>query len=254
MTEKSGVQAVHLALDILEEFIPSQDEIGVSELTARLGSTKGTVFRHLQTLVRRGYLAQDPGTLRYRLSARAYLLGQAAMSGVDLLTAGADAISQLRTATGQTAVLSSVSREGVSVLSTIIGIGALEIGVRPGSHLPLHASAQGKVALAFCRPGMLTDLRRRELARLTTHTIVDVAEIEQGLPQIRAQGWASAPQEMLLGINGIAAPVLDGAGQCVGAIALVGSIQHVMAEPSEAQLAAILDAAHSVSRALGYRP
>src|SRR3546814_3087643 len=151
----------------------SSDLLGVSDMTQRLGSTKGTVFRHLQTLLERGYLSQNPRTLRYRLGTRAHLLGEAARGSMDLLAIGAEALGRLQSATRQTAVLSRVIGRTVTVLNTITGPSALEIGVRPGSDLSLHATAQGKVALAFSRRGLLTALRRQKLEKMTDRTVTD---------------------------------------------------------------------------------
>ena len=90
--ERGGIQAVYLTFDILEELMSAQQELGVSEMTQRLGSSKGTIFRHLQTLVERGYLSQNPRTLRYRLGTRAHLLGEAARGSMDLLAMGTEAL------------------------------------------------------------------------------------------------------------------------------------------------------------------
>ena len=58
MTEpaSSGVHSVHLAIDVLEAVAFSDDELGVTQIAERLSMTKGSVHRHLQTLVERGYL------------------------------------------------------------------------------------------------------------------------------------------------------------------------------------------------------
>jgi IclR family KDG regulon transcriptional repressor len=251
--DRGGIQAVHLTLDILEELMASQDELGVSEITQRLRSTKGTIFRHLQTLVDRGYLSQNPRTLRYRLGTRAHLLGEAARASVDLLAIGAEALDKLQAATRQTAVLSRVVGRSVTVLNTITGPGALEIGVKPGSELPLHASAQGKIALAFSKRDLMASLKRQGLAAMTGRTVTDPAVLARQVEAAKAAGWASAPEEMLLGINGVAVPVFDETGDCIASLAIVGSIQFVGDPPGEAILAPLLESGASVSRALGYR-
>jgi IclR family KDG regulon transcriptional repressor len=251
--DRGGIQAVHLTLDILEEFM-RQDELGVSEITQRLGSTKGTIFRHLQTLVERGYLSQNPRTLRYRLGTRAHLLGEAARSSIDLLAIGTEALEKLQVLTQQTAVLSRIVGRSVTVLNTITGPSALEIGVKPGSELPLHASAQGKIALAFSKRDLLATLKRKSLPAMTPHTMTDPDTLARQLERVRAAGWASASEEMMLGINGVAVPVFDQSGDCVASLAIVGSIQFVGEPPSEAILEPLLEAGVSVSSALGYRP
>jgi DNA-binding IclR family transcriptional regulator len=252
--DRGGIQAVHLTFDILEELMAAQQELGVSEMTQRLGSSKGTIFRHLQTLVDRGYLSQNPRTLRYRLGTRAHLLGEAARSSMDLLAIGTEALIKLQAATRQTAVLSRVIGRSVTVLNTITGPSALEIGVKPGSELPLHSSAQGKIALAFSRRGLLTALRRQELAKMTDRTVTDIAELEQQIAAVRAVGWASASEEMMLGINGVAVPVFDETGDCVASLAIVGSIQFLGDPPAESLLTPLIESGLSVSTALGYRP
>jgi DNA-binding IclR family transcriptional regulator len=245
---------VHLTLDILEELMAAQQELGVSEMTQRLGSSKGTIFRHLQTLVERGYLSQNPRTSRYRLGTRAHLLGEAARSSMDLLAIGTEALVKLQSATRQTAVLSRVIGRSVTVLNTITGPSALEIGVKPGSELPLHASAQGKIALAFSRRGLLTALRRQPLVRMTDRTVTDIAVLEQQIAAVRVAGWASASEEMMLGINGVAVPVFDETGDCVASLAIVGSIQFLGDPPAEALLTPLIQSGIAVSTALGYRP
>ena len=182
--DRGGIQAVHLTFDILEELMAAQEELGVSEMTQRLGSSKGTIFRHVQTLVDRGYLSQNPRTLRYRLGTRAHLLGEAARSSMDLLAIGTEALGKLQAATRQTAVLSRVIGRSVIVLNTITGPSALEIGVKPGSELPLHASAQGKIALAFSRRGLLTALRKQKLAAMTSRTVTDIDELERQIAAV----------------------------------------------------------------------
>ena len=69
--QRLGVKSVHLAFEVLEAVAFGPGEIGVSELANKLQTTKGTVFRHLQTLVERGYLIQNASTQRYRVGARA---------------------------------------------------------------------------------------------------------------------------------------------------------------------------------------
>ena len=69
-----GVRSVQATLDVLETLAQADDEMGVTEIAKRLGLTKATVFRHLTTLVERGYLAQNGATSRYHLGPRLYLL------------------------------------------------------------------------------------------------------------------------------------------------------------------------------------
>lgn len=248
----TGVRSVQLAFDVLEAVAAEQDEIGVSELANRLATTKGTVFRHLQTLAERGYVSQNPSSTRYKLGVRAHLLGQAAAGRIDLLAASEAPARALREETGITVVVSAVSVRGVTVMTTLLGKSPLEIGVRPGSELTLHATAQGKAAAAFAHPSLMPAIRRRGLTRETDHTIQDFDALAAELARCVARGYATAPEEETLGINALAAPILGQDGHALGTIAIVGSIQHIPRDPATEQIDAVLRAAAKVSWELGY--
>jgi DNA-binding IclR family transcriptional regulator len=56
----------------------------------------------------------------------------------------------------------------------------------------------------------------------------------------------------MLGINAVAAPIFDDKDACIGAVALVGSIQFLPTEPDAAAVSALKGAAQQISRKLGH--
>ena len=127
------------------------------------------------------------------------------------------------------------------------------VKVRAGSELQFHASAQGKIGLTFSRRPPIARLQRQALARFTDHTVTSWEALRRELERVRTQGWATAPEQAMLGINALAAPILDETGDCVGSLAIVGSIQFIRREPAAAQIVAVKAAALRVSRNLGYQ-
>jgi DNA-binding IclR family transcriptional regulator len=250
---KGGVRSVQLALDVLEAVAGAQGEIGVSELAVKLATTKGSVFRHLKTLVERGYLSQNPATSRYRLGIRTYVLGQAAASGIDLLSASGDAMRDLREELGLSVVLSVLEGGRLTVVTTSLGKASLEIGVRPGTELQLHCNAQGKVALAFVRHLMSELASRTNLQRHTEHTLVDSKALEGEVQQVRLNGYAVAIEEETLGICALAAPIFNGGNELVGTLAIVGTVQHIPRQPLDSQIEALRRSALRISWNLGYK-
>ena len=59
--------ALEGALSILET-LGTVPQMGVSELAKKLGLSKGSVYRLLATLVRRGYVEKDASSDRYQLT------------------------------------------------------------------------------------------------------------------------------------------------------------------------------------------
>ena len=246
----SGVKSVELALDVLEAVARSEDGVGVSALAARLGFTKAAVFRHLQTLSRRGYVFQDAATARYRQGIRASIIGRLATEGADLMAAARTPLRRLRDETGQTVTLAAVTSLGIVVVDCLLGTAPMEIGIKAGSELPVHATSHGKIALAFSRLLDLDRLRADQLKPWTSHTICDWSILEEEVIRTRKRGWATSPEQMLLGINALSAPVLDRHGDCVAAVALVGSIQFIPPLPMKPQLKSLLRTTRQISRRL----
>ncbi|WP_413991169.1 IclR family transcriptional regulator [Labrys okinawensis] len=252
--EKSGssIQSVQLAFGVLEAVAASQDGVGVSELAAQLGTTKGTIFRHLHTLLNCGYVMQNAATARYSLGVRSYLLGQSA-GRIGIVEAAEIEARALRDEVGETAVVSLATANSLVVTTTVRGTSLIEIGVRPGSELSLHATAQGKVALAFSRHPLLKCAMATGFLRHTEATICDIETIRDEIERVRANGYAVSSEEETRGISAIAAPIFDQTGDGVGTIALVGLVNAIRLPPDPIQVEPLLRAAARISKGLGFR-
>jgi DNA-binding IclR family transcriptional regulator len=126
--------------------------------------------------------------------------------------------------------------------------------VKPGSLLSLHATGQGKVTLAFGPQETRERVLDSKLEPLTPHTITTSRALAAELARVKKQGWATAPNETLIGMNALAAPIFDGRGVLAGTISIVDSIQYIPAVPTPEQIKQTLIAAAKVSASLGYKP
>ena len=249
IAEQGGVRAAETALRVLETVAWAGEPVGVTQIAAAVGGSKGAIFRHLLTLTERGYLVQERDSGRYRLGARAFLIAHLAPPAWDLARVLEPPMREARDVTGLAVVLSTPTPAGALVIATLHGTMPIEIGVRPGSELPRHASAQGKIFSALGAPSPSHGM----LPRFTAHTITEAAALAQELSRVRRAGYAVAPEEAVLGVNALAMAVRDHADAVVAAVALVGSIQHIAAKPSAALRATIAKLAAQASRLLGSR-
>ena len=150
-----GVQAVVLALRILEYLAEQGKAVGVTALAQALGTTKSRIYRHLRTLVQQGYIQQSADTDRYRVGTRLLTLGVSVAENFDLTKAAQGILRELRDALGISCVVSQVEAAGVRVLATIPGKSAI------------RNRRQAGVAAAFpqLRPGQdRACLRQRSVA------------------------------------------------------------------------------------------
>jgi DNA-binding IclR family transcriptional regulator len=248
----SATATTDLSLRLLQRLAESRESIGVSDLSREFETSKTKVYRHLQTLARHAFVRQDGATRRYEAGIKLFILGERLRERFDILAAARGDMTQLRDRTGQAVTLSTLVEDQVVVLELFHGHSIVEFGTRPGTVLDLHASAHGKVALAFGPAGLLERCVAKPLKAWTPQTICSRPALERAVAEVRKRGWATAANQVITGVNGLAAPVLNHNGYYAGAIAIAGSVQHITATPSPEQTRAVMAAARSISMKMGW--
>jgi DNA-binding IclR family transcriptional regulator len=214
---RNRVQTVDRALRILEAFDSEGQELGVSELAARIGVHRSTASRLVATLAARGFLERAPGSDSFRLGPLLGRLGMLAVGGRDLIDLARRPMEKLAAKTGETVTFAL--RDGDEAATVAQVDARYVVGVKNwiGRRTPLHCTSDGKVLLAFG-----DELVNGALRRLTARTITNRKELRSQLEQIRREGWASAVGEFEDGLHGVAAPVFDASRRCVAALSVSG--------------------------------
>ncbi|MDB5396455.1 MAG: hypothetical protein JWM91_3961 [Rhodospirillales bacterium] len=225
----------------------------MSEIARDMGISKTRVHRHLRALVQHGYVLQDPETERYEIGIKLLVLGEAVRDRFDVLTATRPEMGRLRDETGQTVTVSALVENAIVVLDLLQGKTLVEFGIRPGATLDFHASAHGLIALAYGPSYLLEQVLECPLKAWTPATLVDPAKLKVEVEKVRGRRWATAADQLLIGVNALASPVFDYRNEWRGSIAIVGSTQFIEAKPSARQLALVVEAASEASRRLGWK-
>jgi len=244
--KSSNVRAADTCLRILQEVAFAELPQGVTQIAGKVGIVKGAVHKHLHTLIEHGMIVQDPVTSLYRLGPKIWLMGQKAPDGQALSEIAQPLMQTARDELGLAVVLSVPTPKSAFVLATLRSNQPIDIGVRPGSELQLHSSAQGKVFLAF-GPADLWEQLDTSLEAVTPKTTTDIGKLKKDIQRVRELGYSVAPEESLLGINALAAPIFSANRTLVGSIGLIGSIQHLSAEPTPRQLEVLLNLTGAIS-------
>jgi IclR family transcriptional regulator, acetate operon repressor len=250
--DSPATETVNLSLRLLERLAGSNESIGVSELAREFEASKATIYRHLQALVLHGFVHQEAKTLRYAAGIKLFILGERLRARFDVLPVAREELTRLRNETGQAVTLSALVDNQAVVLEVLQGDAVVNFGTQAGTVLDLHASAHGNVALAFGPAELMRRCLAKPLKVWTPHTICSPEGLQRLIAQVRTRGWATAPNRVLQGVNGLAAPVFNHAGDYVGAVAIAGSIQYVPASPRPEQIKAVTQAAERISRKLGW--
>jgi DNA-binding IclR family transcriptional regulator len=221
------IQSVVMAGQIIEALAAAGQPMRLTALANQLGEPKAKMYRHLSTLRYLGFVDQDAQTEYYRLGPKLVHIGQAATDQFDLRRLAEPYMVRLRDLTHQSIVLSMPASGDAIVNAVVDSPNLVTISVRLGYRLPAHASAQGRVTLAFTPMATQQRILARKLQAFTPRTIVDPAELRARLTRIRERLYEVSMDETLLGISAVAAPVLNFENELIGVIAVVGTTQHV---------------------------
>jgi DNA-binding IclR family transcriptional regulator len=240
------VGSVARALALLDALAASDAGLGVNELARRIGVNASTASRLLATLERARIVARDPGG-PYRLGLRLVELSDRVLAQLDVRDLARPWLTQLVEETGETATL-SVPGDGEAITVDFVPSAySVASMARLGRPSVPHATAAGKVMLAFGGES-LDDL---ELTAFTERTIVDRAALAAQLETVRATGVAAAIGEREPDLNALAAPVLGRGGVLLAIIGLQGPAPRLPAATLRALHEPLRTAAAAVSRSLG---
>ncbi|WP_213739832.1 IclR family transcriptional regulator [Bradyrhizobium sp. dw_411] len=240
--ERSGnsefIQSVVITGQIIEALAAAGQPMRLTALASQLGEPKAKMHRHLSTLKHLGFVDQDAKTETYRLGLKLVYIGQSAIDQFDLRRLAEPYMSRLRDLTRQTIVLSTPANGDAIINAVVESPNLVTISVRLGYRLPAHASAQGRLNLAFAPAAVQQRILARKLQAFTPRTLVDPVMMRERLAQIRQQLFDVSMDETLLGISAVAAPILNFDNELVGAVAIVGTTQdvHEPVDPEQLKL------------------
>lgn len=249
-----SIRSLALGLQILEALVKDGRERGISELARQLGTTKWRIFRQMHTLCEHGFLRQNGKAEKFDIGPRTYALLEALPNRFDFVREGRPELVRLRDERGHTTVMAAlVDDRAVTVVAAEPGRRAVQFNLKLGATFDLHASAHGKVALAFGPPHLLESVIARGLTAHTDHTITDPARLRREVQKIRLCGWAVAPEEAFRGVNTLVAPILSGENKYLGSIGVFGSIDHIPRTPDPKDVQAVRKAAARISEKLRWK-
>jgi DNA-binding IclR family transcriptional regulator len=247
------IQSIERAAAILRLLARGSGRLGVGEIADSLELAKGTAHGILRTLQGVGFVEQDRDTGKYQLGAALLHLGTSYLDVNELRSRAINWADALAARSGEAVRIGAPLDGRVLVVHHVFrpddSLQTLDVGTL----LPLHATALGKVLLAY-DASLVASLRGGELEAYTRRTKVSPTALKRTLATVREAGWASEQGEMIPGEAGIAAPIRGQGGIVVGALGISGAMERLCdpdGTPNAKLIGHVRDAARAVSRDLG---
>jgi IclR family pca regulon transcriptional regulator len=204
-------------LRVIESFDEDHVRLTPSEVAQRTGLTRTAARRYLLSLVHFGYASGDGR--RFWLLPRVLRLGQSFLDSARLPRLVQPFIQRVSMQSGETVNVSVLDGHEVVYVARSNSPRVISIGYHPGARIPAHVVTPGIVMLSTWSDRALDGwIAEHEFGSFTPQTVTDPAEFVHNVHAARALGYWVTEAQLDAGLRGIAMPLKDRKGECVGAI------------------------------------
>ncbi|WP_440712714.1 IclR family transcriptional regulator [Gordonia sp. FQ] len=214
----AGRSVTSKVLAILGAFEDGPHSQPLTQLADAAGIPLSTAHRLVGELVEWGALEKGPDA-RYTVGLRLWEVAQ--QGGRQLRDAARPYLQDLFLLTNETTHLAIREGHEALYIDRVYSSKRVPRASRVGGRLPLHATAVGKVLLAYEEPWLQHAYLERDLETPTTRTHVNPRWLQRELAQVREQGYAITVEEVRAGSCSIAVPVFAASGAAPASIGLV---------------------------------
>ncbi|WP_294000358.1 IclR family transcriptional regulator domain-containing protein [Sphaerotilus sp.] len=255
ITETTGIdrslliEGLGKGLRMIEAFSDDWPRMTATEAGQRTGLTRTAARRYLVSLVHYGYAETDGK--HYWLTPGVLRLGQSYLEAARLPRLVQPFLQRLSLQTGETANLSVLDGHEVVYLVRSNSPRIVSIGFHVGARLPAHVVSPGPAVLSTFTAAALDDwLERHHFVRFAPTTMTDPAQFRAAVTLAAQRGYGWAQQYVDPGLCGLAVPLSDRKGRCVGALSMTFQAQNYPEDTCLARLLPPLQDTASTLRAI----
>lgn len=253
--EESPSVSVERALGLLEHVAQTQEGATNSELSRALEIPKSSASYILRTLERRGYLARDAQSGRYRLGLKVLALSRGVLAHLDIRQAAQPHLRALVAKTHITGHLAILDAGEAVYIDKVDAPGFIKMDTWVGRRMKIHSTSVGKALVCHLPAAEVEQiLREHGMERRTPRTITSAPRFLKELDKVRELGYAVDDEENNMDARCVGVPVYDMQNHVVAALGLSGTTQQITREnlPHVAEI--MKEAARRIARDMGYVP
>jgi len=194
----------------MQNIADSKRGLSISELVESVELPKPTIHRITTQLEDEGFLQRNPTDKRFLIGQNLKEFSFSVLSNASVGAPRHAILAALSEEIGETCNCTILDGNHTVYFDRVESNWPIKINLHPGSQLPLHATASGKLFLAHMTP---RDRKRllsaAPLSRNTEKTIVSPELLEEQLKEIKKEGVGYDNEEFISGMVAIAVPVFD---------------------------------------------
>lgn len=251
------LNTVGKVIAIIETIQAANGPLSLKEIADTLGLNKSSLHHHIKTLTGNGYLQQDEESRKYDIGLNLVRVGQSYLQRLNVRERGHYFLEQLSRELNETVHMMVLDRD------ELVYIDKVDVNHQPGSlkctsfiglRTDVYSTAAGKMLLSHLQRGALEEiLQNLNMQPITEYTLSSKTELKKELALTKEYGYALDLQEHVVGLQCVAAPILNMHSQCIAAISVSGPVATISRETLETEiLPQLKKTAHKISLAMGY--
>ncbi|MBI4591622.1 MAG: IclR family transcriptional regulator [Candidatus Rokubacteria bacterium] len=242
------LKAVRILLQVVQEAAP----ISLADLSAAVGFPKPTVHRLALLLEQEGLLQKDPLSRRYLVGSALEGLAFNAIRNAPGHSIRRFHMQRLSEKIGESINLGALSGDEVVYVERVESAWPLRMDFKPGSRVPIHCTANGKLLLAYSPPSVRQRiLRAAPFPACAKNTLTTAAQLSRELDAIRRRGYSEDNEEFLAGVCCVAVPIRNGKREVIAGLAVMAPSARFPLEKARSYLPDLYATAEAISAQWG---
>lgn len=255
--EKSTLKnkTVAKALDVIEYLASVNNEpMRLQDIADGLSMNVSTALRYLTALCERGYVQQDPNTLRYNLTFKICSIANKVSANIRLYDIALPIMKQIASTFDESVCLAIEQDMTVVYIGIVEGPDQmLRTMQRIGNRAPMHCTGVGKLLLLNYNEEEIDKMiEQKGLTVFTKNTISTKESLLKELITVRQNGYAYDNEECEIGARCIAVPIRDYTRKIIACISVTGPIFRLTNEKINKNIGYLLKKSRELSNMLGY--
>lgn len=249
--EKKLIQSVERAIRILQCFSLKENQLGVTDLSRRLGLNKSTVFGILTTLEHFKLVEKVPEIRCYKLGIKLLELGNLVFNQLDIRQIARPYIDAMVEKYSETMHLAILDGQDVVYVDKVDSDRSIRMNSEVGKRRPAYCTGVGKVILAYLSNEVWKECVPSVLTEFTPNTITKLDDLEKEMERIRRNGYSEDNEEIEQGLSCVAVPIFDNDNQVIAAISLSAPTVRMPKEKAQLVAGELMQKAAEISQKMG---
>ena len=196
-------------LNILEEIIVDPDNFTAKKISHKLKIPLATIYRHIETLCEEKYLVAS-NSKKYLPGPKIRNLILKSLPYEPNFTLRRSYLRKLTNDIEETVSLSIPIGTKLVYFDRIEFHWPMQLNLEAGDHLPLHASASGKLYLSSIEEEEVIQIFKNiKTPKTAKNTITEISQFKKEIKKIKVQGYAFDDEEWFNGMVGLSVPIFN---------------------------------------------